>query len=236
MLAEQETATVHPAAAQVCERHDQITACAFPDFRNWMGDWDTVARSVMRRTPTHSPLFIRQRVFITGRVLNTITPQAPMAEWTADDRRAGTPEPISVNTDWGSGQSELELAAGVARRLVTGTPQKPDIMPVCGAQAVTVLWLAGQADESAFQALQRMLANGSGAVVLTPAEFGTGFAITHRDGMVALDALKRPIPESAAVLAKNWATLTDPGTSTERAAELFGVAAPWGSPAVGGRC
>ena len=236
-IAAQQTATVSPAAMQKCQRIGTMTYCFFAGFEPWVEDWNTVVTAVVRRTPEHPAISVRQRVFIYGRPAgNGLVPQAPLAAWAQDDQRAGTPGSLTAGTSWGQGEPELELAAEVAHRIVTGTQQQSGIMPVCGSQAVLTLWLAGQSSPRALEALKRAAGNGSGAVVLTPASFGTGLAMQHRDALVALDVLGRSVASSAATVQQHWQELTAARTTTEQAAKILGYTATVAPAAEGGRC
>lgn len=236
-MAARVAATNRPALAQVCEQHGKVKYCAFPDFQNWIGDWDAIVTKVVRRTPVDEPFSVRQRVFAVGSGHGTgIVAPAPLPDWNDDDQRAGTPGAIAVGTAWGTGLPELQLAAGVAHQIVTGTAQKPNIMTVCGGRSVLVLWLAGQASPSATRSLKELTSNGSGGVILTPAGFGTGLLISHRDAMVALSLLDRPTTTIAPIVTQRWATLRNPTTTTEQAAAVLGVQDPSGPASEESQC
>ena len=59
-------ATEHPAGRQTCQRIEQVSYCAFPDFAPWVDGWDEVLRGVLRRVPAEEaqrPMAVRQRVW-----------------------------------------------------------------------------------------------------------------------------------------------------------------------------
>jgi len=217
----------HPARAQVCQRLDPVTYCAFGDFTAWIPYWDAQVRAVLRRVPTAAAgpgLAVRQRIVVEG-------PGGggePMADWRADDLAAGTPNAVSVGTRWGDSRTAATLAGLVAYRLVTG--ERPDgATTVCGGRAVVIGWLAGQADARSRTGLRLLAAQGGpdgGGVFFPEAGAGSGVALPHREVALAQALLDRPVDEVGATVRASWTELTAERTSAERAAGILGVPVP----------
>jgi hypothetical protein len=230
--------TEHPAAQQNCTTRNGITYCAFPGFEKWTEEWGKVTEGVLRYVPrdmARSGYAVRQRVFPAGGTSSDgVAP--PLESWTHDDAAAGTPGAVTVGTDWsdgatgGDGRSDAVtgFAAEFAYRVVTGkVPDQPRLSMVCGARAVLVLWLAGEATPGTQDALRSMRDRTFGGGLSMPLlNSAAGFSFEPRAAAFAFDLIDHPAERSTAAITANWAELTAPGTSVDRAAELLGVKAP----------
>jgi hypothetical protein len=227
------TAAERPAAMQDCRVLGSVTFCAFGDFTPWTGEWETVVGGVLRAVPAEvagRQLVVRQRVstedqLIDGRVVTAEEQAAEAAAWQRVEATAGTPAAVTVGTRWGDGRSEVQLAAMVAYAVVTGEAA-PAHVAVCGARGVLVAWLAGQATERTADGVRAADATSWGGVPLGDMQFPVGLSVPDREMAVALDLLKSPPGEVAAVAARSWDELTAAGTSADRAGQLLGAPVP----------
>ncbi|WP_327337030.1 MULTISPECIES: hypothetical protein [unclassified Streptomyces] len=237
--------TDHPAAHQRCTKENGLTLCAFPEFAPWTTQWAKVARGVLAYAPGEvagAPYTIRQRIFPPGGASSNGQPP-PLTEWAADDSRAGTPKAVTVGTDWSDGaaggdrrsDAVVEFATGFAYRAVTGdVPGRPRLTMVCGARATLVLWLAGKATPGTQEALRSTRERTFGGGISLPLlNSGAGLSFEPRAADFAFDLIDRPSRANATVIKKNWAELTAPDTTVDRAARLLGVKAPPAVPASG---
>ncbi|WP_329025523.1 hypothetical protein [Streptomyces sp. NBC_01423] len=237
--------TDHPAAHQRCTKEQNLTLCAFAEFAPWTPQWAEVARGVLAYAPGETagaPYVIRQRIFPPGGASSNGAPP-PLTAWAEDDARAGTPKAVTVGTDWSDGaaggdrrsDAVVEFTTGFAYRAVTGdVPRQPRLTMVCGARAGLVLWLAGKATPGTREALhstrERTFGGGISLPLLSSA---AGLSFEPRAADFAFDLIDHPSPAHAAMIKKNWAELTAPGTTVDRAAHLLGVKAPPAIPASG---
>lgn len=227
-------ATERPAGMQECRRHGPTVYCAFPDFLAWAVDWDDVVRGVralLPDGPAQRHLIIRQRVHALTSSLSlgwSEVPSAPVGSWAADDRTAGTPDPIPVGTSWGN-IPRLRLAAAVAYKAVTGSTMRPHSPVVCDARGIVVMWLAVKATRGTQAGLQQLQAQsqGGGVVVNAIDDMDAGsINLRDRDFAVLKHLLVKPTAEGGQRVRAHWAELTSPKTSTERAAQLLGLPVP----------
>lgn len=234
VVADRIAATERPAERQTCERIDQVTYCAFPDFAPWVDSWDAVVRGVLRQVPAaeaRRPFAVRQRVWAHGHpeggswASDSAERGARAEEWRAADRAAGTPNAITVGTTWGDGWSELGLAGLVAYEVMTRKGAGADGV-VCGARGVLLGWLVGQATPATATGLRMVDASSTGGVQFSEPSYRSGVSVSDREMTVALHLLRRPADEVAAVVQRSWAELTAADTTTERLGEIFGVAVP----------
>lgn len=234
--------TDHPAAHQRCTTESGLTICAFPEFAPWTPQWANVARGILAQAPREvagAPYAIRQRIFPPGGASSNGTPP-PLTEWAADDARAGTPKAVTVGTDWSDGaaggdrrsDAVVEFSTGFAYRAVTGdVPRQPRLTMVCGARATLVLWLAGRATPGSQEALRSTRERTFGGGISLPLlNSGAGLSFEPRAADFAFDLIDHPARGNAAAVKKNWAELTAPDTTVDRAARLLGVKAPAALP------
>uniref|UniRef100_A0AAU2VUS8 ABC transporter permease n=1 Tax=Streptomyces sp. NBC_00008 TaxID=2903610 RepID=A0AAU2VUS8_9ACTN len=237
--------TDHPAAHQRCTTEKGLTICAFPEFAPWTSQWAKVARGVLAYAPGEvagAPYTIRQRIFPPGGASSNGQPP-PLTAWADDDARAGTPKAVTVGTDWSDGaaggdrrsDAVVEFSTGFAYRTVTGdVPRQPRLTMVCGARATLVLWLAGRATPGSQEALRSTRDRTFGGGISLPLlNSGAGISFEPRAADFAFDLIDHPSQDNATVIKKNWAELTAPDTTVDRAAHLLGVKAPPAIPASG---
>lgn len=230
--------TEHPAAHQNCVVRNSVTYCAFPGFEKRIGEWRKVSEGVLRHVPqdtVRSGYAVRQRIFAAGATGNDGAAPPP-ASWIHDDAAAGTPGAVTVGTDWSDGTAGGDrrsdavtgFAARFAYRVVTGKgPDQPRLSAVCGARAVLVLWLAGNATPGTRDALRSTRDRTFGGGISMPLlNTGAGLSFESRAVALAFDLIDHPAEGSTALMTRNWAELTAPGTSVDRVAELLGVQAP----------
>ncbi|MGW1147815.1 ABC transporter permease [Streptomyces sp. NPDC002454] len=225
-----------PGDHQRCRTVDRVTFCAFPEFLPRTARWRGITDGVLARVPTverTGRYAVRQRIFLDGHGEGFARP-APLAAWARDDARHGTPGAVTVGTRWDTDamgeDAVLSFAVRFAGRVVGG-PCRPDAPPrsgrLCGARAVTTLWLAAQATGQTANALRslhrRSFGGGIGLTTLGSAEFLSVDAPAVR---VVLDLLDRPADEVGARLRATWPALVDERTSTARAARLLGAPVP----------
>ncbi|CAA9283295.1 MAG: hypothetical protein AVDCRST_MAG41-3765 [uncultured Corynebacteriales bacterium] len=219
------TATERPSEQQTCTAAGGVRYCAFPGFTGRTADWRPVVEGVLRWVPVDrrpAELTVRQRVLAEGRPgAGGGAVVAPVEAWRIDDARAGTPDPVPVGTDWGTGRAEADLAVAVADRVTRAGPGRP-----CGSRAGVVLWLASRSAPRADEGLRTAVASSTNGVLLTPADVGISVFLEPRAVQLGSSLQDRPEREVAAALARHWVELTAPGTTVERAAHLFGVPAP----------
>ncbi|MEV7227121.1 hypothetical protein AB0M79_08865 [Polymorphospora sp. NPDC051019] len=233
VVADRILASRDPARQQTCVAVDQVRYCVFPDFVAWVDGWDAVLRAVLLRVPpaeARRPMAVRQRVWAHGYLHggSVVTPrqqQLRAATWRAGDLAAGTPNTVTVGTRWGEGEYELGLAALVAYEVlaregagVFGT--------LCGARAVLVGWLAGQASPGAATALREMQARNVEGAHLGEPSFGSGVTLPAQELALVVSLLDRPVEVVAAAVLRSWAELSRIDTVTGRAGEILGVPVP----------
>ncbi|WP_249998963.1 hypothetical protein [Actinoplanes sp. M2I2] len=224
-----------PAASQECRSLDAVTYCAFPDFTGLVPGWAELLEAV--REPVPGPArsqitAVRQRVNTNATDLGGLIGSAgadpvPAESWKADDTRAGTPDTVPVGTGWGDGQAELDFAAAVAYRIVTGgqvTAAPPE--PLCGGRAVVILWLAAQATAQTRDGFDYRLAHSTGGLLSTPVPgFDAQMFVEYRETSVVRELLAQPVAATRQRVTQAWTQLIDPGTTTEQAARTLGVPA-----------
>jgi hypothetical protein len=135
-----------------------------------------------------------------------------------------------VGTRWGDSQSAADFAVSVAYRLVVGgSAGGKDGTVACGGAGVLVVWLAAQAGAQADTGLHKLLAHRNsedGGVSFSALPDVAGVNLPWAERTVALAALQRPTADIAGRVHDSWATLTDPGTTAAKAAQILGVPAP----------
>ncbi|MFI1015288.1 ABC transporter permease [Streptomyces sp. NPDC020965] len=236
-----------PSADQRCVRKERITYCAFPEFLDRHREWSRVVDGILRRVPAAAQrehYVVRQRIAplpSSGGIFNGTLPKE---SWADDDRRAGTPGAIVVGTGWGNGDDSATddtsgFATSFALRVVRGgaaggrpAADRPGTELVCGGPGIVSFWLAAQAAPETAPALRSMLKRSWGDV-----GFGGTLAmarVERGDAETAMKLLDLPAAEVRAKVAGSWTELTDPATTSTRAAQLLGVSAPAVPPAVPG--
>jgi hypothetical protein len=231
MLDARVVAVQRPASQQTCQHLGQVTYCAFPDFAAWIPGWDAEVRAVLRLVPAATaqrPLAIRQRISTMD--TDGAVPAPPLEAWRADDLAAGTPNAVTVGTRWGDTRSATRLAGLVAFQVVAGVGPGTD-PTVCGARAVVVAWLVGQASAASNTGLHQLTVDQHDkGVFLDATQAGAGIFLPDRELTMGLALLDRPASEVAARVTQSWDELTTVDTTTERAAELLGVPTPPAAP------
>jgi len=233
------SATDRPAAQQHCRRMGNVTYCAFAGFEPWVNDWNEVVSGVLRRVPSAvagRPLAVRQRVVAPyGSPQNRgggVVSQAPLDEWRADDRAAGTPNAITVGTWWGDGWSETGLAGRVAYASMTGAG--PGVSgELCQSRGVLVGWLAAQATPDTRAGLHTMVEGSGAGVAFTEAGFGSGLYLPERELTMVWSLLDQPADVVGKRVLQHWDELSARATTIEQAAEILGVPAPPAQPSEG---
>ncbi|MEJ3744919.1 hypothetical protein WEI85_16680 [Actinomycetes bacterium KLBMP 9797] len=221
----------HPHQMQTCREIEQVTYCAFDEFAPWIDGWDAVVRGVLRPVPDQEaarPLAVRQRISLDDRLDDggyTWGPEDTRAQvdaWRAVDAAGGTPNAVTVGTRWGDGRSQVGLAGLVAYEVIAraGTPV---VGSLCGARAVLVGWLAGQATPATAAGLREVDASSWGGVGLGDMLTAVAVTVPDREMAVVLELLRRPAGEVAGLVERHWAELSAAGTPTERAGEIFGA-------------
>ncbi|MFE3906341.1 hypothetical protein ACFXPY_40370 [Streptomyces sp. NPDC059153] len=129
----------------------------------------------------------------------------------------------------------VEFATGFAYRAVTDkVPDQPRLTMVCGARATLVLWLAGQATPGTREALRSTRERTFGGGISLPLlNSAAGLSFEPRAANFAFDLIDHPAKHNTAAVTANWAELTAPATTVDRAAQLLGVKAPPAIPEAG---
>jgi hypothetical protein len=230
-------AEYRPAAMQRCRTESTVTYCAFGVYGARVEEWSRVVDGIRRRVPpaaADAPFAVRQRI-VTPRSVDSdwgsfgFQTAAAVGAWRADDRDAGTPDPISVGTEWGAnGDASVEaaFAAHVAYRMVKGTSPTQENNLVCGASGTILVWLAGQATPGTRTSMLAFQNNwGNRTDSFSPAPLGGSVNVGRREADLGYALLQQPADQVAAVLDRSWPELTAPKTTVERAAEILGVKA-----------
>ncbi|MET8982012.1 hypothetical protein ABZX85_41105 [Streptomyces sp. NPDC004539] len=232
----------HPGDRQRCRVADRVTFCAFPEFMARSADWQRVTDGILRSTPAAEGSYaVRQRVFF-GTHAGGVTGVPPLADWARDDARHGTPGAVTVGTGWGTddigGAEILSFAVRFADRVVPGGSDHQTGSMLCGARAMTVLWLAAQATPETADALRSLDRRSIGGITLTTLGSAQALGVSDPEIRVVRELLTRPAAEIADRLTASWPILTDERTRTSRAARVLGAAPPPDSPrsAEGTRC
>ncbi|MFF2851964.1 ABC transporter permease [Streptomyces sp. NPDC058001] len=229
-------ATTAPAPRQECVTEDPVTYCAFRGFKDRHRQWGEVTDGILRWVPDggrSGPFFVRQRVYQINGGSGVLGPP-PVDRWAEDDRKAGTPDAVTVGTRWGGGsQSDssatIGFAASFAHRVtVEPSGTTPAMTRLCDARALVVTWLAAQATAETEDALREQLSStfGGTGISFRPLDAPAGLRIERRSVETALSLLDRPATEVGPKVKESWAELTSPTTTLDRAAELLGVRAP----------
>ncbi|WP_285735981.1 hypothetical protein [Kitasatospora phosalacinea] len=228
--------TEHPAAYQDCTVGNGVTYCAFEGFDRWKQEWQQVAEGVLHRVPQDvagAGYTVRQRVLpFADANGGTALPES----WSRDDAAAGTPGAVTVGTDWSDGAAAGDrrsdavagFATGFAYRVVTGeVPDRPRLSMVCGARAVLVLWLAGEATPGTREALRSVRDRTFGGAISMPLlGSAAGVSFEPRAAELAFALIGQEGGRTAETVKAAWAEFSAHGTTVDRAAELLGVPAP----------
>ncbi|WP_416974488.1 ABC transporter permease [Streptomyces sp. 4F14] len=213
------TASEHPEKVQSCAEYGGSTYCSFPEWNGQRARWAQVVDRVRANAGVTTPLTVRQRVDVTHGVGSDY----------ALSSQSGAGQ-VTVGTRWG-GNRIPEFAVGVASVLVAGSEAAAENM--CGARAVTALWLVLGDDptpEDTFRSLRVGDSTVGSAVVLAPTD---PVAMTAQQTDVVNALLTRPRTEVTAAVKAHWTELTSPKTTTADAARLLGVAVPKGAETCG---
>ena len=230
-----------PAASQVCEDRGPSRYCYYPGYAPLVDRWSAVVDGVLRRVPAGAwpgTIEVRQKfatqVYAPYDELHPVLPDLP--RWDSPDPDDGRLRP---GTGWTTdGTADLSFGLAVASRVVGLPVVAPAPSVVCDAsgqaRAVVALWLAARSTPDAAGALRRLARTPpavGGTTVVVPAEAvqaAVGWGLEDVGYAVAL--LERPADEVEAALARRWAEVTDPATTSAGLVGGLGV-----SPAVVGR-
>lgn len=218
VTAARRTAARTPERVQSCVTSAGSTYCSFPEWTARRADWAAVVRRVQGSAGGEAAgrtLTVRQRVA----EVTDLTSDDYLAPQTVRDR-------VTVGTRWG-GNRVPEFAVGVAAVLVAG--DEKDGGALCGAPAVTAVWLALAKDPAPLDSFRAVRLDDSlrgGATILAPTE---PLFLSARQTAVVREALRQPYGTTAARVRAHWTELTTPGTTAARAARLLGVAVPRGA-------
>lgn len=215
-------ASVTPEKEQTCVERGGSTYCAFPEWTPRVGTWAGVVdqiQSLAGGTAHGERLLVRQRV---------------EARYGPSDDAAIDPltEPgqVTVGTAWG-GNRVPEFSVAVASVLVAGNEKAGSGM--CDGRMVSVMWLAlaWQSDPVAQLRNVRLDDSDTGsAIVLAPTN---PLSMTAGQTEVVRELFEQPRDAVAAKVKQHWGELTSPKVTTERVAELLGVAGPEGADKCG---
>ena len=232
-----------PDDGQVCRVLHGVRYCAFPDDAGLIPQWDRAVAGVRRAVPPDrfpGDLAVTERVSMvslqhaTGGLRSRLAGKLPHFDnlKPIDDGRLH-PSPESA---WEQ-LSSLDLAAGTAARTV-GLPLAPRPTgtmcdPSGQGRAVVALWLAGQSTPRARHQLERLarkavVALGEHRYVIVADTQGStvlygGVPWGEREVALALALLHRSQSQVTDDVARHWALLTDPTTSTEAVAKTLGL-------------
>ena len=230
-----------PVATQVCQDGEAARYCYYPGYGPLVDRWSVVVEGVRRRVPEAAwpgATEVRQKfatqVYSPYDELHPVLPALP--PWDAPDPDDGRLRP---GTGWTTdGTADLSLGLAVASRAVGLPVVAPAPSAVCDAsgqgRAVVALWLAARSTPDAAGALRKLAeappAVGGGVVVVPAEAVQAAVGWGREDLGYALALLERPADEVQAALARDWAQLTDPATTSTGVADTLGL-----SPAAVGR-
>ncbi|MFE9773832.1 ABC transporter permease [Streptomyces sp. NPDC005931] len=207
--------SVTPEKEHACVRRDGSTYCAFPEWGPRVDDWAAAVervRSLAGGAAGDRALTVRQRV----EARYGLSGDAAIAPLTR-------PDEVTVGTSWG-GNRVPEFSVAVAGVLVAGTEEAASTM--CDGRMVTVMWLALGASPDPMSDLRRVRIDDSvsgGAVVISRTE-PVYLNAAHTE--LVRELLAQPREAVAAKVRAHWDELTAPRLTTDRAAQLLGLAAP----------
>lgn len=236
----------HPQDHQICDDRLGVRYCTFARYRPLADRWAAVVEGVRARVPAEvwpAQLELSQR-YTAGDL--QYTPRAQLGKripaLRAGATAAATSGGLALHPGRGwtdDGFADLSLAVAAASRAV-GLPVAPPAEGVlCDtagqARAVVALWVAAQSTPAAGKALGQITENQ--VVRLDGGASGVPHLLVSEDaveraaawGMVevrhALALQRRPTAEVEAHLARTWANLTDPASTTAALASELGLPA-----------
>jgi hypothetical protein len=232
---QRDVAYARPWTMQVCEVRNDVTYCAFPEFRRRIDAWADVVESQRAAVPptTRLPVrSVRQRLAMAPGEYGILSP-LPLERWAREDAAAGTPGAIPVSTRWSRGGvdsfDETEVAgfsALVAARMV-GAPWPAGDLTMCGGRGALTLWLAAGATPETRRSLDTVLRHVQGDGLNLPVlTSSTGVRLGPRELSLAQTMLDADQGALRRRVAQHWRELTDEQTSVARAAALVGVSPP----------
>ncbi len=229
-----------PDDGQVCEVRHGVRYCAFAEDFGAIPVWARAVAGVQRAVPPGrfpADLVVSERESLVGLQYVNPSGRARLAARLPhlDDLKPVDDGRLHPSPDFAWEQlSSLDLAADTAARTV-GLPLAPGPTgELCDAtgqgRAVVALWLAGQSMPRAGRELERLATESVSAigdrryVLLTDSTvvYG-GVAWGEPEVALALALLHRPPGQVAADVGRQWAVLTDPGTTTDAVAPALGL-------------
>jgi hypothetical protein len=249
LVARRQAAVSNPQAQLACQRRGPAVYCVFPGFERQIDLWEPTVRAVVAAVPPAAaaralPVTVAHRVGF-----HRVLPEDPGGF--AEGQGPFRPPVAPVGTAWGRDGlpliAQARLAANVAARLTEpprdqsaapkpvgggGEVEGPDPSP-CRARGAVALWLAGQANPRAAQALRQIVTEARARDETFAFPSDVDFDDTWwgvRAGQFALTLLDRPRDQVAQALWRDWDLVTSPETSLERLGEVVGVQPPPETP------
>lgn len=203
------------SAARVCVPRDAVTYCAFPGYDSWIPLWAAVVAPLAAAVPP------------AARAALPVVRQST-ASWFAVDQDLHAAPTWMV---WGRGDAQppyRDMLAGDVAALVTGLAGTDRCDARGQARTVVALWLVGRATgaipDAAPLTIDISQSGTSGASVAKSTIIGQLYGRTEAGYARRLLSTA----DSQARIWANWATLTDPRTTTEQARPLLGLAPEFG--------
>lgn len=225
---------VYSAASsmQTCQIFGSVTYCAFPGFSAYIPAWRQVLQAQEGIASQRlGPLLVRQQAALPS---SSIPQQLPLEDWYREDARSNMPPSIPVSTRWSAGavdspavEDVFSFSALLSARLVTGEALPGGGQILCGSQGVSSLWLAAAATVDTRDALTTIRAHTTGAGMQTIVlNSSTIISWGPREADLAFRLLSEDRERVRTTLSNNWHFLTDPSTSIEDGARVFGLKPP----------
>jgi hypothetical protein len=196
------------AVADNCERHGDITYCAYPGYRSWITHWRGAVEPVAAAVPASArgtlPMVRQTTLYVSPRPNNGGVREAYASMW------------------WGSGARAVDFRAYLATSYASAIVGLPAgsvaVSPMDGAYApctldgqarvVVALWLAAQ---SLPDGASRLRDHRLQLLFVEPDD---------RASTIVTALLAQPRERVTAALARDWDRLTAPDTPVEAVAEL----------------
>ncbi|MEU1692324.1 hypothetical protein [Streptomyces hirsutus] len=235
-----------PNVGQRCERREQVTYCAFPEFVPYIDAWHEIVSAQLgsvSKDVAARRYAVRQRLSIPAADEFGTSGAVPTKQWNELDASRGTPEAVSAPTSWSAGGQDsfaenevLGFSAAFAFRVVSGKPIGGDgLTPACGGRGAVVFWLATDATEDTRLALRTVMSHTSGGYGFSMPQLGaaSGPQFGPRELALGETMLARSETDRSAMarrVVSQWDELTAPNTSVDDAARLLGLPRPPAAP------